>query len=247
MSSSGAGIWRWNPNGLGMELTVCYSKSPVSTKRPFVGAAWSWLDERGLASSTARAYVFRARRFVAECPRRPTRRGDDRRRYSILAESTSLSVGAAQFFVAALRSFLRFCSFEGLVAEAEIKQLHTAWIGQAVLAVHAAVDDEAMQMLAIPVEGCLQRGVQVGDGAVAADEQASPDQRAYPAQKHAQLVGDTGSGGKRLRHFGHHGPRRSLTGSPSPTSAHSRALPGRLNHKQGSHRPRTRDEKEDAP
>ena len=35
---------------------------------------------------------------------------------AILAESTSLSVGAAQFFVAALRSFLRFCSMEGLVA-----------------------------------------------------------------------------------------------------------------------------------
>ena len=76
------------------------------------------LEERGLAATTAEAYVYRARRFVAGCA--PTgdlsdvRTSDVTR--AILAESVSLSVGAAQYFVAALRSFLRFCSMEGLLA-----------------------------------------------------------------------------------------------------------------------------------
>jgi site-specific recombinase XerD len=76
------------------------------------------LEERGLAATTADAYVNRARRFVVGCA--PTGKLDDVSTgdvtRAILAESTSLSVGAAQFFVAALRSFLRFCSMEGLVA-----------------------------------------------------------------------------------------------------------------------------------
>jgi site-specific recombinase XerD len=76
------------------------------------------LEERGLASTTAEAYVYRARRFVASCA--PTGQLDEVNTgnvtRSVLAESASLSVGAAQYFVAALRSFLRFCSMEGLVA-----------------------------------------------------------------------------------------------------------------------------------
>jgi hypothetical protein len=42
--------------------------------------------------------------------------------------------------------------------------------------------------------------MQVGDGAVAADEQPAPDQRADPAQDEPQLVDDRGSGLKKLRH-----------------------------------------------
>jgi integrase/recombinase XerD len=76
------------------------------------------LNERGLASSTADAYVYRAHRFVTGCVRGgqldAVTAGDVTR--AILAESASLSVGSAQFFAAALRSFLRFCSMEGLVA-----------------------------------------------------------------------------------------------------------------------------------
>jgi integrase/recombinase XerD len=76
------------------------------------------LEERGLAASTMDAYVCRARRFVGGCA--PSGQldavstGDVTR--AIVAESASLSVGAAQYFVAALRSFLRFCGMEGLVA-----------------------------------------------------------------------------------------------------------------------------------
>jgi len=76
------------------------------------------LEERGLAATTADAYVYRARRFVVGCA--PTGQLDnvstDDVTRAVLAESGSLSVGAAQHFIAALRSFLRFCRMEGLVA-----------------------------------------------------------------------------------------------------------------------------------
>lgn len=76
------------------------------------------LDERGLASSTACAYLWRARHFVAGyAPGGQldgVTAGDITR--AVLAESAALSVGSAQFFVAALRAFLRFCNMEGLAA-----------------------------------------------------------------------------------------------------------------------------------
>jgi integrase/recombinase XerD len=76
------------------------------------------LDERGLAATTACAYVYRARRFVDGCrlgaQLAATTTGDVTR--AVLMESATLSIGATQFFVAALRSFLRFCSMEGLIA-----------------------------------------------------------------------------------------------------------------------------------
>ena len=75
------------------------------------------LEERGLAATTADAYVYRARRFVVGCASSGQldhlSTADVTR--AVLMESVSLSVGAAQFFVAALRSFLRFCRMEGLV------------------------------------------------------------------------------------------------------------------------------------
>ena len=52
----------------------------------------------------------------------------------------------------------------------------------------STVDDEAVQVLAIPAESHLKGGVQVGDGAVTAHQQASPDQRADAAMDDAQLV-----------------------------------------------------------
>jgi integrase/recombinase XerD len=74
------------------------------------------LAERALASSTARAYTLRARRFLA------------RQNLASLAELTAVDVSAAvlaeagagavgstQFFVVALRAFLRFCFIHGLI------------------------------------------------------------------------------------------------------------------------------------
>jgi len=75
------------------------------------------VGERGLAASTAAAYVARARRFL------DGRSSDDRLAgltagevtQAVLRESQRASARSAQYFVAALRSFLRFCFIEGLV------------------------------------------------------------------------------------------------------------------------------------
>jgi integrase/recombinase XerD len=85
------------------------------------------LCERALAASTAAAYVARARRFLeglaggglsSLTPGHVTR--------AVLAETEAVSAGSAQYFVAALRAFLRFCFLEGLV-EADL-----AWAALAV-------------------------------------------------------------------------------------------------------------------
>ena len=74
------------------------------------------LDERAVATSTACLYLKRARRSLARCaadgdvshlsPAEVTA--------AVLAECGAVSAGSAQYFVAALRSFLRFCYLEGL-------------------------------------------------------------------------------------------------------------------------------------
>lgn len=74
------------------------------------------LAERALASSTALAYVLRARRFLARHPEgnlAALTAADVSA--AVLAEAGAGSVGSTQFFVVALRAFLRFCFIEGLV------------------------------------------------------------------------------------------------------------------------------------
>jgi integrase/recombinase XerD len=72
--------------------------------------------ERALAPATTGAYVARARRFlggldsdglVGLTAGQVTR--------AVAAEAGAVSAGSAQYFVAALRAFLRFCFLEGLV------------------------------------------------------------------------------------------------------------------------------------
>lgn len=74
-------------------------------------------QERGLAASTTVAYVLRARRFVTgyghgadlgEANAEVVTR-------AVLRESGMVSAGSAQFFVVALRSFLRYCYLSGLI------------------------------------------------------------------------------------------------------------------------------------
>jgi len=76
------------------------------------------LNERGLAQSTTTAYLLRASRFLswsaAEGNVSVLTTGDVTG--AVLRESQHVSVGSAQFFVAALRSFLRFCFVEGRIA-----------------------------------------------------------------------------------------------------------------------------------
>lgn len=75
------------------------------------------LQERGLASSTAAAYVGSAGRFLTGCAGDgdlgKVTAGDVTR--AVLDESTTRSVASVQCFVVAVRSFLRFCCVQGLV------------------------------------------------------------------------------------------------------------------------------------
>lgn len=74
------------------------------------------LAERGLAACTADAYVARARRFLeerADDGLADLTAGDVTR--AVQREAARVSVGSTQYFVAGVRSFLRFCFVEGLV------------------------------------------------------------------------------------------------------------------------------------
>jgi integrase/recombinase XerD len=73
------------------------------------------LCERALAATTAAAYVTRARRFLAGVAGgglAGLAAGDVTR--AVAAEAAAVSPGSAQYFVAALRAFLRYCFLEGL-------------------------------------------------------------------------------------------------------------------------------------
>lgn len=75
------------------------------------------LKERGLAASTAAAYVLRTRRFLHGCgverPLTSLTTGDVTA--AVLRESDGLSVGAVQMFVASVRAFLRYCFIADLI------------------------------------------------------------------------------------------------------------------------------------
>jgi site-specific recombinase XerD len=100
-------------------LAAGESSQPRSASEALLASFQNYLlEERALASSTAAAYVKRARRFLAG-------RGPDVELAAlsaadviaaVLREAGAGSVGSTQFFVVALRCFLRFCFIEGLVA-----------------------------------------------------------------------------------------------------------------------------------
>ncbi len=75
------------------------------------------LSERGLAACTAEAYVRRARRFLEglapSCGLAALTAADVTE--AVQREAMRLSVGSTQYFVAGLRSFLRFCFVDGLI------------------------------------------------------------------------------------------------------------------------------------
>lgn len=74
------------------------------------------LTERGLAECTADAYVTRARRFFSGLVGRDLA---DLAACDVVgavqAEAAAVSVGSTQYFVAGVRSFLKFCFLDGLV------------------------------------------------------------------------------------------------------------------------------------
>ena len=73
-------------------------------------------------------------------------------------------------------------------SQAEVRQSHAVRIiaetdaADLADAVVLAVDHEPVQVLVTPAECQLQRGVQVGDRAVVANQEAAPDQRADATQ-----------------------------------------------------------------
>lgn len=91
------------------------SGSPVDVL--LAGFAGYLRRERALAASTTAAYVLRARRFVAGyghgADLSGLSSGDVTR--AVLAEAETVSAGSAQFFVVALRSFLRYGYLTGLI------------------------------------------------------------------------------------------------------------------------------------
>ena len=91
---------------------------PHSPSDMMIGSFKTYLlHERGLVPSTTESYVLRARRFLTwfaptgQVASLSARDVTD----AVLRESASVSVGATQLFVVALRSFLRFCFIEGLM------------------------------------------------------------------------------------------------------------------------------------
>lgn len=74
-------------------------------------------QERGLTESTTTAYVLRARRFVDGYGHHAdlTQLGSGDVTRAVLREAGTVTAGSAQFFVVALRSFLRYGYLTGLI------------------------------------------------------------------------------------------------------------------------------------
>jgi site-specific recombinase XerD len=108
------------------------------------------LNERGLAGCTAGAYVGRARRFLEECAAdgELISLGASDVTRAVQREAARVSVGSAQFFVAGLRSFLRFGFIEGLVA-VDLSQAALAVTGRRRSSLPRGISqDDAMALLA---------------------------------------------------------------------------------------------------
>jgi len=100
------------------ELGVLAAGEPVRAASPaevlLAGFGRHLVAERGLAAGTILGYVSHARRFLDGLPAGTGLAGVCARDVTeaVLRESAAVSVSATQFFVAGLRSFLRFCFIE---------------------------------------------------------------------------------------------------------------------------------------
>ena len=109
-----------------LEFLAAHGVRPAEQATPAGSAARALLGsferyllaERGLSVSTASAYVARAGRFLdgytVDRQIGAVTAADITR--AVAEEAGRVSVGSVQYFVAALRAFLRFCHIEGLVA-----------------------------------------------------------------------------------------------------------------------------------
>jgi integrase/recombinase XerD len=91
---------------------------PCSESEALLAAFGDYLlNERALAPSTVQAYVLRARRFLTGRNPGMTVAGWTAADVTgaVLGEAGTGSVGSTQYFVVALRAFLRFCFIHGLL------------------------------------------------------------------------------------------------------------------------------------
>ena len=131
----------WSRPGLLFLLEVLRGLGVVAVEGPAVAdsptdvllAAFErfLLAERGLAAGTVRGYVRHAHRFVVGLSPVSGLAGLTAAQVTgaVMRESAAVSVSATQFFVAGLRSFLRFCFIEGL-AEVDLSQAALAVTGR---------------------------------------------------------------------------------------------------------------------
>jgi site-specific recombinase XerD len=118
----------WSRPGLLLVLDVLRGLGVVAAEEPEMAgsptevllAAFErfLLSERGLAAGTVRGYVRHAHRFLLELSPAGGLAEVTAAQVTgaVLRESAAVSVSATQFFVAGLRSFLRFCFIEGVVS-----------------------------------------------------------------------------------------------------------------------------------
>lgn len=116
--------WLCSHRGLAPLLSFLAAQGLLGTGEPGPASAAEMLmarfgrylhDERALSASTAGLYLKRARRFLDRC----AADGDvaaltaGQVTGAVLAECGAVSAGSAQYFVTALRSFLRFATWKG--------------------------------------------------------------------------------------------------------------------------------------
>jgi len=90
---------------------------PASGQERLLAAFGQYLRcERALAAGTAGAYLGRARRFLAGLGGSLDGLAAVDVTAAVLAEAERVSAGSAQYFVVALRAFLRFCYLDGHTA-----------------------------------------------------------------------------------------------------------------------------------
>jgi integrase/recombinase XerD len=118
---------QWSRPGLLCLLDVLRGQEVVALEEPTRAASPAevvlasferyLLTERALATGTVRGYVSHARRFLGGWPGGGELVGVTPADVTgaVLRESVAVSVSATQYFVAGLRSFLRFCFLVGLV------------------------------------------------------------------------------------------------------------------------------------
>jgi hypothetical protein len=135
-------------------------------------ADWNWKVVRKfvkrrfgqrLSWSSCLEYLHRLD-FVLKRPKKRLVKPAAKRRAAFVCEYALLRAAAP-----AIGAKLSFVDEAHFYADVDLRR---KWV----LRGEPALDDEAMQMLVTPAKGNLECSMQVGDGAVAADEQASPDQ-----------------------------------------------------------------------